>query len=136
MKLISVTAAWIAGLLIGIEADVYLPTLILFSAAAVGFLILSQIRTFYLWPSLAVLVLLMGIIRAEVSSNIEAPVGSGSAQTVAVRGTVASDPEMAGRGVEFRFSIDAVDTGNSLARVGSKILDFRETHQQVGRAKR
>ena len=124
MKLISVTAAWIAGLLIGIEADVYLPTLILFSAAAVGFLILSQIRTFYLWPSLAVLVLLMGIIRAEVSSNIEAPVGSGSAQTVAVRGTVASDPEMAGRGVEFRFSIDAVDTGNSLARVGSKILVF------------
>ena len=66
----------------------------------------------------------MGIIRAEVSSNIEAPVGSGSAQTVAVRGTVASDPEMAGRGVEFRFSIDAVDTGNSLARVGSKILVF------------
>ena len=124
MKLIPVTAAWIAGLLIGIEADVYLPTLILFSAAPVGFLILSQIRTFYLWPSLAVLVLLMGIIRVEVSSNIEAPVGSGSAQTVGVRGTVASDPEMAGRGVEFRFSIDAVDTGNSLARVGSKILVF------------
>ena len=96
MKLISVGAAWIAGLLIGIEANVYLPTLILFSVAAVSLLILSKIRTFHLWPSLATLVLLMGIVRAEVSSNTEAPVGSGSPQTVTVQGTIASDPEIAG----------------------------------------
>ena len=34
MKLLALAAAWIAGLLVGLEVNAYLPALVLFSVAA------------------------------------------------------------------------------------------------------
>ena len=86
MKLVFFSAAWIAGLLIGLEADVHLPALIAFSVAAVALGVLLRTRSISFQPALLALVLLMALIRVEADQGPTPLLISDGLRTVTVRG--------------------------------------------------
>ena len=122
IKLVFLAAAWIAGLLIGLEGDVHLPALIAFSVAALALGILLRIRSISVQPALLVLVLLMALIRVEVGQGPRPLLTSDSSRPFTVRGLVISDPERSGTLTEFVLSIDCLDRGDGCEESTGKLL--------------
>ena len=122
MKLLVLAFAWIVGLLIGLELDVYLPALVLYSVAALILALLLWTRGVSPWPALLAVVVLIGILRVDVSDQPEPLAPSDGLQPTKVRGLVSSDPETSGPGVEFRLSVDAVDRGQGWEGGAGRIL--------------
>ena len=132
MTLVALVAAWIAGLVIGLEADVPISAIALFSLAALALGGILWHRGLAPWPALLILVTLMGLIRAELSEGEGFLRPSDGLQTVVVRGAVASDPELSSPGVEFRLTVDAVDRGEGWEEDQGKMLVFaRPTREMV-----
>ena len=122
MTLVALAAAWIAGLLVGLEMDVYLPSLVFFSLAAIILAVIFRSRGFSPWLPLLVLVLLMGLLRVEVSDGSDPLKPSDGLRPITVRGSIIRDPELSGPGVEFVMSVDAVDRGDGWEEGGGKVL--------------
>ena len=121
MKLVFIAAAWVAGLMIGLEMEVYLPALVLFCLAAAVFAILLKGNGVSAWPALLALVLLMGIIRLEASGGPE-PLEPSGPLPITLRGLVVSDPELAGPGVELTLSVESVDRGDGWEEGSGRVL--------------
>ena len=115
----------------GLEMNVYVPSLVLFSLAAVTLAYLFRSRGFSPWPALLVVVLLMGLIRVEVSEGSSPLESSGSLHPLTLRGLVVSDPELSGPGVEFTVSVDAVDVGRGLEESGGKVMVFARPPREL-----
>ncbi len=111
MRLIFLAAAWIAGTLVGLETNAYLPSLISFAIAAVVLALIFRIRGFSLWIPILALVMVMGIIRVETSEDTLSFQTTDRLHSISIRGVVADDPELAASGVEFVLGVDAIDTG-------------------------
>ena len=124
MKLVALAAAWVTGLLIGLEMNAYLPALVLLSLAALILACLLRAKGLSFWPALLIVVLFMGLIRMEVSDGPEVLKPSGGLQSITVRGLVVSDPEVSGPGVAFTIAVDAVDRGEGWEGKGGKVLVF------------
>ncbi len=124
MKLVAFAAAWIAGLIVGLEADVYLPALVFLSTAAVLLACLLRIRGFSPWPAILIVVALMGLVRVEASAGKGYPGPSDALKPIIVYGLVVSDPEVSGTGVEFTISVEAVDMGNGLEEGRGRVKVF------------
>ena len=124
MKLVTFAAAWIAGLIIGLEADVYLPALVLLSIAAVLLACLLRIRGASPWPAILVAVALVGFVRVEASEGRGHLGPSDDLKPMAVYGVVVSDPGVSGTGVEFDISVEAVDRGNGPEESGGRVKVF------------
>ena len=122
VRLVSLIAAWVAGLLLGLEIDGYLPALALFSVAALALAGMWKVRGLSPWPALLAVILLMGLIRVEVSEGVEPLAASTEPRPITVAGLVSSDPELSGPGVEFVLSVDSVDTGNGWEEGEGKLL--------------
>ena len=124
MKLVPLAAAWIAGLVAGLETGVYLPALVMFSVAAGVTFILFRTRGITFWPSLLALVVLMGFIRVEASEKTVGLEPSDNLQSVTVRGLIVSDPEVSGPGVGLTISLDAVDRGTGWEEAKGRVQVF------------
>ena len=132
MKLVAFAAAWIAGLLVGLEINVYLPALALFSLAALILACLFKSRGGSPWPALLLVVVFMGLIRVETANGPDFLEASDNLQPITVRGLVVSDPEMSGSAVEFTISVDARDRGDGLEEARGRVLVFaRPTRELV-----
>ena len=122
VRLVSLIAAWVAGLLLGLEIDGYLPALALSSVAALALAGMWKVRGLSPWPALLAVILLMGLIRVEVSEGVEPLAASTEPRPITVAGLVSSDPELSGPGVEFVLSVDSVDTGSGWEEGEGKLL--------------
>ena len=71
MTLVIVVAAWTAGVLLGLHTDPDVAGLVLFSLAAAALAGLLWERRVPVLPALLLFVLLMGIIRVELSEGTD-----------------------------------------------------------------
>ncbi len=123
MKLAVLVAAWVAGVLVGLEANAYLPAVALLSLAAAILGCLFWTRRWSLWPPLLALIMLMGILRVEAYETTPL-MPSDTPQPIEVAGLIVSDPEVSGPGVEFVVSVDAVDRGMGWEDETGKVLVY------------
>ena len=100
MKLVTLTAAWVAGLLVGLEFEADVLALVLFSLAAITLAFLAKCKGLSLWVPFLMLVTLMGLLRVELSQDPFPLTSSGGSGPVKIRGQVISDPQLSGQGVE------------------------------------
>ncbi len=131
MKLVAFAAAWIAGLIIGLEADVYLPALVLLSTAAALLACLLWSRGTSPWPAILIMVALMGLVRVEASGGNDHLGPSDSFKPIVVYGVVVSDPEISGTGVEFDISVEAVDRGDGLKESKGRVKVFAKPPREL-----
>jgi len=102
MRLLALAAAWMAGLLIGLEFSLPLVALYLFLSACVPLGLLLKARRSSIWPAVIVAVLLLGLLRVQLH-DMEAPSISlyNGAGTVTIDGVVVRDPESRGPNVKL-----------------------------------
>ena len=75
----------------------------------------------------------MGIIRVELSEGTDQFKDLDGREPVTVRGIVKSDPQLAGRGVEFVLSLEEIDFGDGIGNVEGKVkVTARPTTELVG----
>lgn len=122
MKLVTLTAAWVAGLLLGLEFEADVLALVLFSLAAITLAFLAKCKGLSLWVPFLMLVTLMGLLRVELSQDPFPLTSSGGSGPVKIRGQVISDPQLSGQGVEFTISVDSVDWGEGWEEARDRIL--------------
>lgn len=124
MRLVALVAAWVAGLLLGLEIGLYLWALALFSVAAVSLAGLLKLRGLSPWLAILAVIILIGLIRVEVSEGPEPLKASTEPRPITVVGLVSNDPELSGRGVEFVLSVDSIDRGEGREQGEGKLLVF------------
>ena len=122
MKLLALTAAWVAGLLLGLEMNVNVLALVLLSFAALTLAFLFKSKGVSLWLPFLMLVALMGLVRVELSQDAVPLASSGGSGSVKIRGQVAGDPQLSGSGVKFKFSVDSVNWGEGWEKARDKVL--------------
>ena len=93
MKLVALAAAWVLGLLLGLELDPYPAALVLFSLAALFLILISRMAGYSVWPALLGLVLLMALVRVEISQDLNVLTASDGTGPLVVQGVVSTDPE-------------------------------------------
>ena len=111
MKLSYLAAAWLAGLLLGMELYLPLPALGLLALAAAscgGALAVQRLPAAV--PALLAAAVLLGAVRGDLSSG--APGLEAGPGPVAIRGTIISDPVPSSTGARFDFAVDEIDLGN------------------------
>ena len=122
MKLVALAGAWIVGLFLGLETGVPVPAIALFSVAAAALALILLSRGLSPWPGILMVMLLMGVVRVEVSGESAGLPPLDGLHTIKVRGLVVSDPELAGPGVEFEVAVEAVDRGAGWEDMDGKVL--------------
>ena len=111
MALTVLGLAWIAGLLAGLHLDLPLPTLALFLLASAGLFPLLR-KAGWSWPlALAGLVIVLGLLRVELSPKPDFTVPSGALDTISLHGRIVSSPELAGGAEKFVFQARSIDRG-------------------------
>ena len=132
MKLVALAAAWVLGLLLGLELDPYPAALVLFSLAALFLILISRMAGHSVWPALLGLVLLMALVRVEISQDSNVLTASDGTGPLVVQGVVSTDPELSGPGVEMLVSVEAVDVGEGWEeRAGRVLVVARPTAELV-----
>ena len=122
MTLVTLATAWVVGLLVGMWTDGYVPALALFSVAALSLTYVLRSWGVSPWPGLLALVLLMGVLRVEVSERSEGLTPVGGLQSISMRGLVDDNPELSGPGVEFVVAVEEADTGKGWEQTQGKVL--------------
>lgn len=132
MTLVIVIAAWTAGVLLGMHTNPGIAALVLFSFAALALAGLLWTRRLPLLPALLLFVLVIGIIRVELSEQADRLKDLNGQEPVLVQGIVQSDPQVAERGVEFVLSVEVIDFGDGAEDVGGRIkVNARPTAELV-----
>ena len=121
MTLVLLGAAWVAGLLIGLHVEAGLGPAVLLAAAAVCLTGLLRAAGASPWPGLLCIVLVAGLVRVEAAGGPEMLDVTGP-RTAAVRGFVATDPEVAGQAVGFTLRVVEVDLGEGWTRDEGRVL--------------
>ena len=127
--------AWIAGLLVGLEADVYVPALVSFSLAAAILAYLLKLGGVSPWPGVLAVVLLVSVVRVEAAERPASGVPADSLRSITIVGEVVSDPELSARGVEFTVSVRAVDLGAGWVEDRGKVLVFARPTSELVRTR-
>ena len=113
MKLASLVAAWLIGVLIGLETRTPLLTLLLLLSGSVTFGLALRQRGLPVFPAALALLLVLDDWRGEsVSDPIPIPAApsfAGQSEVeVTLRGRISSDPEFSGGRVRFEPEVRAV----------------------------
>ena len=134
MRLALLSAAWIGGVLLGLDSGIGTGPLLLVAAAggaAAAGLWLARIPAL---PALLAVVLLLGMARAESAqlgrSSLEYVYG----EEVSVLGRIADDPEIAGRQVRFEVDVSSVLSGGEWEPLEERWLVYaRPTDELVSK---
>ena len=121
MTLALLAGAWIAGLLAGLHVDAGMGPSVLLAVAALCLVGLLRTTRLPLWPGLLAAVLVGGLVRVEASGG-PAALDIPRPQAAALRGSVATDPEISGRAVGFTLRVVEVDLGEGWTRDEGRVL--------------
>ena len=121
MGLLFPAAAWIAGLLVGLQVEAGVLPSVLFAVAAFCLVGLLRVTRSPLWPGVLVVVLVAGLVRVEASGG-PARLDVSGPQKASVRGVVATDPEISGTGVAFTLQVEEIDLGEGWTRDEGRVL--------------
>ena len=101
MKLALLSAAWLAGIFLGLRVEAGLLPIALLLVAALPAGVMLRLLGRSLWPVLLIVVLLAGLLRIEAFEVPDNPLAVLEKEIVTVRGRVVNDPEATARRVKF-----------------------------------
>ena len=111
MALVLLTAAGLAGLLLGLRLDADPLPLLLLLLAMLPLGLLLRLNGRSLWPVALAGVLLLALLRVEATDGQPVPLVTQDGQTVTLRGRVITDPEATAQRVRFVLAVEAIDRG-------------------------
>lgn len=122
MKLLSLVAAWVAGLLLGLFIQpslwIFLPFFLILALVGVVF----RFHRKPLAPTLLATLFLLGLIRAGIVEDAPAFIPAEGGEAVRLRGVIDNDPENKGRIVQFVLRGEEMDRGQGWEKASDKIL--------------
>jgi competence protein ComEC len=122
MKLAFMVAAWLIGVLIGLETRTPLAPLLLLLGGSVTLGLAMRLRSLPVFPAVLALLLLLGAWRADVAPGLSL-VGPDDAR-VTLGGRISSDPEASGSRVEFTLDLRVDDSPSGPISPESRILVY------------
>ena len=111
MTLALLVAAWLGGVLLGLETDVRLAAVFLLLGGATCLGLALYVVRWPLLPAVLALFLLIGVWRAESSQSELHPLATQSEQMVSVEGVVADDPEASNQRTRFELAVTSIIRG-------------------------
>ncbi len=126
MRLGLVAAAWLGGVLLGLQSDIASTPLFLLLGASVLGVATARVFRLPVFPVLLLPFLLLGIWRAEASQADLAPLVIQPEQQVMAEGRISDDPGLTGRRVVFELTLTSVDRGDGLAAAEGRLLVYVE----------
>ncbi len=126
MKLAFLVAAWLLGVLIGLETSAPLSALLLLMGASVTLGLAMHLRQLPLIPAVMSLLLLLGVWRGDSVANLVSPLDllPSTGTEVTLGGQISSDPEFSGSRVRFGLDLKAVDLQSETTPIDGKILVY------------
>ncbi|MEE8465070.1 MAG: ComEC/Rec2 family competence protein, partial [Dehalococcoidia bacterium] len=129
MKLAYIAAAWLVGVLVGLETDTPLAPLLLLMGGSITFGLALRLRGLPVFPAVLALLLLLGVWRADSVSSpspvlAALPVTGQSEAKVTLGGRINSDPEFSGGRVRFTLEVRAVKLGQEGVSLDGRILVY------------
>ena len=125
MKLAFIAAAWLIGVLIGLETRTPLAPMLLLPGGSITLGLALRLPNLPVFPAVLALLWVLGAWRADVAPSLSL---AGSADTRAtLGGRISSDPETAGSRAEFTLDLGAADS------TGGRILVYAPPIRRPGR---
>ena len=122
MKLAFMVAAWLIGVLIGLETKTPLAPLLLLLGGSVTLGLALRLRGLPVFPAVLALLLVLGAWRADVAPNLTL---AGPADTnLTLGGRISSDPEFSGNRVEFTLDLRTIDLPSGPVSTEGRILVY------------
>ena len=123
MRLGLLSAAWLAGVLLGLPSGVDLLVAWLLAGSAgllaIGLLV-ARLPSF---PALLAVVLLLAVVRAELHETDEASLSAIGREVIAT-GSIADDPETTARQVRFEMRVSQIQVDDKTREVGESWLVY------------
>lgn len=124
MRLAFLAAAWLGGVLIGLESSMPLAPLFLLIGGSFSFGLALCLRRLSVFPAVLAVILLLGVWRADSVSGPLPLLTSQEAAKIVLTGRIISDPEFSGRRVEFTLDLSAVDLGAGPVPAENRVLVY------------
>ena len=122
MNLAFMVAAWLIGVLIGLETKTPLAPLLLLLGGSVTLGLALRLRGLPVFPAVLALLLVLGAWRADVAPNLTL---AGPADTnLTLGGRISSDPEFSGNRVEFTLDLRTIDLPSGPVSTEGRILVY------------
>ena len=132
-------AAWLLGVLVGLETHTPLAALLLLLGAAVTSGLAMRLRQLPVFPAVLALFLLLGVWRGDSVASPPSPFGAlplagQTGAEVTLEGQISGDPEFSGGRVRFPLDLEEVITDSGTAPLEGRILVYaRPSEDLVGR---
>lgn len=129
MKLAFIVAAWLVGVLIGLETRTPLLPLLFLVGGSISMGLALRLRQLPVFPAVLAVILLLGVWRADSVSDSLQPLTymslTGQAQAVvSLEGRIANDPEFSGNRVKFELDLSTAALESGLVNLDDRILVF------------
>ena len=126
MRLALLVAAWLAGVVLGLEAEIDAAPVLLLLLATPPAGLLLYFRRYSLWPAVLAGVLLLGLLRVEAADAPQALLVTEERQTVTIAGRIVDDPEATRQRTKFVLEVESVDRGTGREPLNAKVLVYAE----------
>ena len=129
MKLAFIVAAWLVGVLVGLETRTPLLPLLFLVGGYISIGLALHLRQLPVFPAVLAVILLLGVWPADSVSDSLQPLTSmsltGQAQAVvSLEGRIANDPEFSGNRVKFELDLSTAALESGLVNRDDRILVF------------
>ncbi len=131
MTLALLVAAWLGGVLLGLETDVRLAAIFLLLGASTCLGLALYVARWPVFPAILAALLLLGVWRTETSQVELHPLTTQYEQLVSVEGTVADDPEASRQRTRFELDVTAIDRGDGAEPVEGRLLVYAEPSAEL-----
>ena len=131
MKLVLLAAAWLGGILLGLETDVRPAAVYLLFGAALSLGAAAYAARLPLFPAVIAVFLLAGIWRVDAFQTVTPPLASQDQQEVTVQGRVSNDPDTGARRPRFELEVTSIDRGDGAESAAGRLLVYADPSKEM-----
>ena len=131
MKLAFIVAAWLVGVIIGLETQTALLPLLLLMVGSVSLGLALRLRQLPVFPTVLAIILLLGVWRADSNADQLQPLTSESltgqsGASVTLEGRISNDPETSDSRVKFSLDLSSAQLESGQILLDNRVLVFAE----------
>ena len=131
MKLAFIVAAWLVGVIIGLETQTALLPLLLLMVGSVSLGLALRLRQLPVFPTVLAIILLLGVWRADSNADQLQPLTSESltgqsGASVTLEGRISNDPETSDSRVKFSLDLSSAPLESGQILLDNRVLVFAE----------